>query len=201
MDGISVFISSKQAEFETERAVLADKIRAIPFFTPVIAEEWTPQRTAVRDVFLDKVRSSPIYVGLFHRVYSDATELEYRAAVENPYREVLLYVKDRDAVREPRLTQLLSAARSEHVTFQFEGVKDLLPVFTAHLQAALVRMVATLQRLAKEPPVARSAESALRRRWELERRHLKALGLPNDSASVVERLTDAITALSFAVRK
>jgi hypothetical protein len=196
MDGISVFISSKQAEFETERAVLADKIRAIPFFTPVVAEEWVPQRTPVRDVFLDKVRSSPIYIGLFHRVYSEATELEYTAAIENPYREVLLYVKKENELRDPRLEQLLASARSEHVTFQFEGVKDLLPVFTAHLQAALVRMVATLQKLAKEPPVARSAESVLQRRWQSEQRHLKTLGLPDDATSAVERLSDAITALS-----
>src|SRR6185503_13788870 len=109
MDPISVFISSKQSEFETERAVLADKIRGIPFLDAVVAEEWAPERTPVQDVFLEKVRRCPIYVGLFQCIYSEPTEMEYRAGIENPYREVLLYVKTCRGTRDPHLTQLIEA--------------------------------------------------------------------------------------------
>jgi len=195
MDPISVFISSKQSEFETERAVLADKIRGIPFLDAVIAEEWAPERTPVQDVFLEKVRRCPIYVGLFQCIYSEPTEMEYRAGIENPYREVLLYVKACRGTRDPRLTQLIEATRSRHVTFQFEGVKDLLPVFTLHLQAALVRMVETLQALGKQAPVSRSAESVLQRRWAAQRRQLASLGLPEDHTVALGNLERAVAAL------
>jgi hypothetical protein len=196
MDAIGVFISSKQSEFETERAVLADKIRAIPFLDPVVAEEWVPERTPVQDVFLDKVRRCPIYVGLFQRIYSEPTEREYRTAMENPYREVLIYVKECRGERDPRLAQLVEAARSQHVTFQFESIKDLLPVFTMHLQAALVRMVSSLQALGKDPPVSRSAASVLARRHAAKHRRLLELGLPEDHAEMIEKLQRAIALIS-----
>ena len=196
MDAISVFISSKQSEFETERAVLADKIRAIPFLDPVVAEEWAPERTPVQDVFLDKVRRCPIYVGLFQCIYSEPTEREYRTAMENRHREVLFYVKECRGERDPRLAQLVEAARSQHVTFQFAGIKDLLPVFTMHLQAALVRMVLSLQALGKQSPVSRSAGSVLERRWAEKQKLLLDLGLPKDHAVVIEKLERAIALLS-----
>ncbi len=195
MDAISVFISSKQSEFETERAVLADKIRAIPFLDVVVAEEWAPERTPVQDVFLEKVRRCPIYVGLFQCIYSEPTELEYHAGMENPYREVLFYVKACREARDPRLAAFIEAARSRHVTFQFEGIRDLLPVFTSHLQAALVRMVENLQALGKQKPVSRSEDSVLQRRWAAQQRHLRALGLPEDHAVAAEQLTQAVAAL------
>ena len=195
MDAISVFISSKQSEFEAERAVLADKIRSVPFLDVVVAEEWAPERTPVRDVFLDRVRRCPIYVGLFQCIYSEPTEAEYRAGMENPYREVLLYVKACGGTRDPRLAELIEAARSRHVTFQFEGLKDLLPVFTCHLQAALVRMVENLQALGKQEPVARSTDSVLQRRWAAQQRHLRDLDLGEDQTASIDRLQRAIAAL------
>jgi Domain of unknown function (DUF4062) len=195
MDAISVFISSKQSEFETERAVLADKIRSIPFLDVVLAEEWAPERTPVQDVFLEKVRRCPIYVGLFQCIYSEPTEMEYRAGMENPYREVLLYIKGCRGTRDPRLAQLIDAARSRHVTFQFDGVKDLLPVFRLHLQAALVRMVENLQALGKQEPVSRSTDSVLQRRWAAQQRHLRALGLPEDHTLALDNLERAVAAL------
>jgi uncharacterized protein DUF4062 len=195
MDAISVFISSKQSEFETERAVLADKIRSIPFLDVVVAEEWAPERTPVQDVFLDRVRRCPIYVGLFQCIYSEPTEMEYRAGIENPYREILLYVKACGGTRDPRLEHLIGAARSQHVTFQFQGIKDLLPVFGRHLQAALVRMVENLQALGKQEPVGRSTNSVLQRRWADQQRHLGSLGLPVDRGVAVDMVERAVAAL------
>jgi len=195
MDAISVFISSKQSEFERERAVLADKIRSIPFLDVVLAEEWAPERTPVQEVFLDRVRRCPIYVGLFQCIYSEPTEMEYRAGMENPYREVLLYVKACNGTRDPRLAQLVDAARSRHVTFQFDGLKDLLPVFTQHRQAALVRMVENLQALGKQAPVGRSPHSVLERRWAAQQRHFDNLGLPEDRIAALDKLERAVAAL------
>src|ERR1700726_3692336 len=92
-DLIRVFISSKQSEFHAEREALYQVIKRLPLLVPVLAEQWPPQRLEVRGRFLRAVRRSPIYVGLFGCIYSEPTVLEYEAAIENPAREVLIYIK------------------------------------------------------------------------------------------------------------
>jgi hypothetical protein len=199
-DCIAVFISSKQAEFETERAVLADKIRAVPFLEPVVAQEWPPERRTIQEVFLDRVRQSHIYVGLFDRVYSEPTELEYRTAIENPYREVLIYVKrSPDSAREPVLTQLIQHLKQRHTIVEYNTIADLLTVFQDHLRACLIRMITHLQKLGESAPQGRGSGSVLRIRWVREREQLLSLGLPQESdraADWVLRITEATTALT-----
>ena len=111
---IPVFISSKQSELAIERDLVAEQVRRIPPLEPIVAEEWAPQARRVQAVMLDRVRLAPIYVGLFASVYSEPTELEYREAIRNPYREVLIYVKA-GADRDPRLAALVEAMRDDHV--------------------------------------------------------------------------------------
>jgi Domain of unknown function (DUF4062) len=199
-DCIAVFISSKQVEFEMERAVLADKIRAVPFLEPVVAEEWPPERRTIREVFLDRVRRSHIYVGLFDRVYSEPTELEYRTAVENPYREVLLYVKRcPDADREPPLTRFIQDLKRRHTIMEYSTIADLLPVFQDHLRACLIRMITHLQKLGESAPEVRASDAVLQARWMRQREQLLSLGLPQESdraADWVLRVSEATAALT-----
>src|SRR5215469_10500286 len=65
---LRVFISSKQSEFELERALLKHEVEAIPRLEADLAEEWSPQRVEVRKVFLERVMAAHFYVGLFGRV-------------------------------------------------------------------------------------------------------------------------------------
>ena len=198
-DHIAVFISSKQVEFETERAVLADEIRAIPFLEPVLATEWSPQRRAVQELFLEQVRQAPIYVGLFHRIYSEPTEMEYRAALDNPYREILIYIKRSvDSKREPALLNLILELKNSHVVVEFNTIEDLLLNFTNHLRSALSRMIALLQKLGEGPPTGRAHDSILARRWERQSQELQKLGFPTDPdeiAALVLHLSNALQLL------
>jgi hypothetical protein len=168
---IPVFISSKQSELAIERDLVAEHVRRVPPLEPVLAEEWAPQAKRVQAVMLDKVRLAPIYVGLFASVYSQPTEHEYREAVRNPYREVLIYVKAA-ADRDPRLTALIETVRDDHVITTYHDVRDLLRRFTDHLREAVSRMILLLQKLGEERPVSRSRGSRLLLRWEQQQRLL-----------------------------
>ena len=176
---IRVFISSKQDEFETERAVLAHEINSIPILEPVFAEAWLPQGTSVQDVYLKDVRSCPIYLGLFGCAYSEPTKLEYLAASENPYRERLIYLKECAQV-DPPLRELIKTFERQVVFRRFRTIGDLLPVLSNHLLAALSRMIANYQLLGEQKPVAQGSGTALERRWSSRQEQLLKLGLPGD---------------------
>ena len=181
MKSIRVFISSKQSEFQRERAEMARIIAGMPLLAPVLAEEWSPARVSVKEQYLADVRRSPIYIGLFGCIYSAATELEYRAALENPYREILVYVRKCEHA-EPELQPLLDSwtRECEHTVKQFETWEDLQPHFEKHLWNAVRLMIDAYLQLAAREPVARGEGSVMLRKWQEARRHLGALGLPGD---------------------
>jgi Domain of unknown function (DUF4062) len=180
---IRVFISSKQSEFKAEREALANLVRPLPLLAPVLAEDWSPQRSNVVDRFLEDVRRSPIYVGLFGCLCSDPTIVEYRTACENPFREILVFVRFCPAARmDAALEPVLQEIRGAHTTRQFTDLHDLLPAFTTHLWNAVERMVAAYLKLKEPFPLAQGSQrSVLQRRWESQREHLLKLGLPGDA--------------------
>src|SRR4051812_38665157 len=93
MSNLRVFVSSKQSEFQLERAVIKHEIESIPRLEADLAEDWAPERNNVRSVFFDRVTSAHFYVGLFGCTYSEPTCAEYLEARKNSYREILIYVK------------------------------------------------------------------------------------------------------------
>jgi hypothetical protein len=191
---IRVFISSKQLEFVIERALLAQSIRAYPLMEPVLAGEWPPQRASIRDHMLEEARTSPIYLGLFGAVYSEPTEMEYRAAAENSYRELLIYIKDSARnERDQRLSQLIAEMKDRHVTYSFGDVRDLMPMVPLHLSDAIARMVDYLQKLGEAPTTTRSAQSVLQRRHNTEVEALKSLGFRSWSPQDIDHACSALS--------
>ena len=55
MDAIEVFLSSKQSEFEIERALMVERIKDYSMLEAVNAEDWAPESTPVRDLMIEKV--------------------------------------------------------------------------------------------------------------------------------------------------
>jgi len=163
----------------------------------VNAEDWSPEAAPVREAMIEKLHRSMIYVGLFGAIYSEATELEYRAALANPYRERMIYIRNMpEEQRAPQLCKLISELQNSNVTAKFNDVLDLLPRFIDHLRDALVRIALKLRMLGEPVPVAKSrgGASGLERRWEAERRHLLAFGF---SPSTPEAIADLVTRIQF----
>ena len=191
MDAIEVFLSSKQSEFEIERALMVERIKAYSMLEPVNAEDWSPESAPIRELMIDKVNRSMIYVGLFGSIYSEATELEYRAALKNPYRERMVYLKNMpDEQRAAELRRLITDLHAQNTVARFDDVRDLLPRFGTHLSDALVRIALKLRRLGEPAPVTKSERtgSGTYRRWEAEQRQLREFGFGDSTPEEISEL-------------
>ena len=197
MNGIRVFISSKISEFEIERAILADKIRSIPYLEPVMSEEWHPHRNSARDTFVDQVQGCQVYVGLFGCIYSEPTEVEYRTAILNEYREIVIYIRQCDIVqREPPLQQLVAELKQNHVTSEYRTAADLVVRINDHLKSAIARMILRLHRLGELAAGIHERGSSTRGRRALAL--LQGLGLPSNgelALKLAARLSASLSAM------
>lgn len=131
-----IFISSVQREFAKERKALAEMIRKdmlfSTFFEVFIFEETAAQNRSAQSVYLDEVRNSDIYLGLFGAEYGfeDAdgvapTEREYDLATEcGKYR--LAFVKRMAShLRVPKERALIAKIEHEVTRKSFTSLAAL----------------------------------------------------------------------------
>lgn len=131
-----IFISSVQREFAKERRALAEMIRKDmllgTFFDVFLFEEMAAQNRSAKSVYLDEVRNSDIYLGLFGCEYGfeDAegvspTEREYDLATEcGKYR--LAFVKRTAAYnRMPKERTLIAKVEREVTRKSFSSLAML----------------------------------------------------------------------------
>lgn len=131
-----IFISSVQREFAKERRALAEMIRKDmllgTFFDVFLFEEMAAQNRSAKSVYLDEVRNSDIYLGLFGCEYGfeDAegvspTEREYDLATEcGKYR--LAFVKRTAAHnRMPKERTLIAKVEREVTRKSFSSLSML----------------------------------------------------------------------------
>ncbi len=131
-----IFISSVQREFAKERRALAEMIRKDmllgTFFEVFLFEETTAQNRSAQSVYLDEVRNSDIYIGLFGTEYGfeDAegvspTEREYDLATECDKCR-LAFVKRASAhLRSPKERALIAKVEREVTRKSFSSLAML----------------------------------------------------------------------------
>jgi Domain of unknown function (DUF4062) len=188
-DPIRVFISSKQAEFSAERQIMKKIIEGSDVMAPVVAEDFAPERGDVRSRYLADVERCPIYVGLFGCVYSAPTEDEYRHALLNPAREILLYVRPCPDRRDEALARLVAEFEARSVPKKLDTVQTLRKNFAEHLHRALSRMIRVLMDQQAPPrPQSVARRSSIREEWEERRQRLGAIGFPVDDANELEKV-------------
>ncbi len=103
-----VFVSSDMKELKKERKAAIDAVQDLQFI-PEHFERWGASPKSPRNVMLEKVRSSDVYIGIVWRKFSKPTKDEYQEAVENEI-PTLVYVKNaKDADRDPRLMKFLGS--------------------------------------------------------------------------------------------
>lgn len=190
-----IFISGVQGEFARERAALRAHLQANPFlrecFDAFLFEDVPAVGKRPERVYLDELRGSDLYLGLFGSEYGAAgedgvspTEREFERAGELDKPRLVFVKGGADAPRDERMAALIAKAESSLVRGRFDSVAELL----AGLDAALARYMADsgLMRLTDfdAAPCAGAALDDLdpeRMRWFAARaRALRDFPLPED---------------------
>lgn len=110
---LDIFISSKMQELKREREALYRLLPALAFgdikLRAWVFEEDAPaSNKSIRDICLEALQNSALYIGLFWNEYGEYTIEEFERATEWGL-ERHIYVKDVEAEkRDPRLTQFLN---------------------------------------------------------------------------------------------
>jgi hypothetical protein len=183
---LNVLISSKQKEFAAERQDIRELMKPLPLLIADAGEDWVPSASPIRQTFLQQARECAIYVGFFGCIYSPSTIEEYTTAAENPYREILIFVKECPQ-RDPELARFIDQLvdpESGRTVVVYREWGSVRPRFEKSLWSAVGRMIEHLLRLGA-PPVALGDGGALERRWKAIQQNLWGLGLPQDRAAAL----------------
>jgi Domain of unknown function (DUF4062) len=178
---IRVFLSSKMKEFETERAAIANQIAGLRGFQVNAAEEWGAHSASVENIYRGGVRDCHIYVGLFGRVYSAATQAEYDEACLNPYRQKLIYIRPTKKP-DPELAALIEVFKQRHRPYQFRNLWELQPQLVRDLDGALDEIVNQTLERGEARPVAHGADpvSVSEEAWKNKQAFLTGLYSEDD---------------------
>ncbi|MFA5055591.1 MAG: DUF4062 domain-containing protein [Dehalococcoidia bacterium] len=139
-----IFISSVQKEFAAEREALRDYLRGDAllkqFFEPFLFEEVPAADRRADELYLDEVKRSDIYVGLFGNEYG-AEDAEGLSPTEREFDQAtalgklrLIYIKgDDDKSKHPQMRALIRRAGSELVRRRFNTAEELCSALYASL--------------------------------------------------------------------
>ena len=184
-----IFVSSVQSEFAVERRAIKDYVHGDPFlsrhFRVFIFEDVPAQDRSPRDVYVDEVDRSAVYVGLFGSQYgfedSDGispTEHEFKRAVAKRLERLIFLRSDAGRGRHAKMDALVGQAQAQLTRRTFVAVADLC----AQLYASFLFVFWTT----RDRPDARSARVPLS---------------SIDERAVAEFVTRASTARNFSFKR
>ena len=122
MEKLRVFISSTMDDLQEERMAVADAINENIFWESVYAESFTARSESPREVCLEKVRMSNIYVGIFKDRYGyipsennpqghSAVVLEYYEAKNNQI-PIFIFIDKNNSKRETKLIEFIEVIKN-----------------------------------------------------------------------------------------
>ena len=132
-----IFISSVQTEFSEERKALREYLRNDPvmqrcFDDVFLFEDLPASDNHPESLYLDEVKQSDVYVGLFGNNYGNEeagispTEREFDQATASGIHR-LIFVKGRDdSGRHPKMQKLINKAQDELIRKRFDTSKELV---------------------------------------------------------------------------
>ena len=144
MSTIRIFISSVQREFAQERKALRDFLRNDPltrrFFDVFLFEDVPALDRRPDSLYLDEVKHSDIYVGLFGNDYGseDAdgispTEREFDQATDSGVHRLIFVKGTNDNERHPKMQTLIREAQSGLIRKRFNTSEELVTALYAAL--------------------------------------------------------------------
>jgi predicted HTH transcriptional regulator len=139
MKKYKVFVSGVQRELKKERRAVKDFILGNPllkeYFNVFLFEDLPAKSRSAQQAYLDEVRKSDIYLGIFGGEYGkigkdnlSATEKEFREAHQRS-KTILIYVKDEKSTkRHKRMNDLIKEAADESAGYiykEFNTIQEL----------------------------------------------------------------------------
>jgi predicted HTH transcriptional regulator len=132
-----IFVSSVQKELQAERYAVRDFVHGNDllrqFFRVFLFEDLPPADRKPDDVYLEQVKDSTIYLGVFGNEYGredvdglSATDKEFAFATRLRKRRLILVKGRDDKGREPKMAALIRRAGDELVRRRFENTDELL---------------------------------------------------------------------------
>jgi predicted ATPase len=144
---VKVFVSSTLQELAAERAAARDAITGL-HLTPVMFELGARPHPP-RELYRAYLAQSDVFVGIYWQRYGWVAPGEQTSGLEDEYllcgdRPKLIYVKQADGPREPRLTELLSRIQADDgASYKpFSGAGDLAGLLADDLAVLLTERFA-----------------------------------------------------------
>jgi hypothetical protein len=117
MEKLRIFISSTMDDLQEERMAVADAINENKFWESVNAESFVARTESPKEVCLEEVRNSRIYIGIFKDRYGhvppndnpegySAVALEYYEAKNNRI-PTFIFIDKNDSKREKKLIEFI----------------------------------------------------------------------------------------------
>lgn len=137
MRPLRIFISSVQQEFKEDRLELCHWLKNDPlmrrFFEPFLFEELPAHDRRADQVYLEQVRASDIYIGLFGYDYGyenakgiSPTEEEYNLASEE-HKTRLIFIKgNEESKRHPKMKVLITRVGTELIRRRYQSIAELI---------------------------------------------------------------------------
>jgi hypothetical protein len=136
MNRLKIFISSVQSEFASERQMLFDYITSDPllgrFFDVFIFEKLPAKDKKASDAYLDEVRQSDIYLGIFGKKYGfedkegiSPTEREFDLASAERKTRLIFITDHKSDERHPKELALIKKAEDTVVRNRFSDPSEL----------------------------------------------------------------------------
>ena len=158
MNPIRIFISSVQREFAQEREALRDYLRGDPlmrrFFDVFLFEDVPALDRSPDALYLDEVKQSNVYVGLFGNDYGfedkdgiSPTEREFDQATASGIHRLIFVKGTNDNDRHPKMQALIRKAQSGLIRKRFNTSEELITA----LYAALVEYLDNQDLVRSEP--------------------------------------------------
>jgi predicted HTH transcriptional regulator len=158
MERIKIFISSVQKEFLEERRALANYLGNDPlmsrFFCFFLFEDIPAGDRKADELYLEEVRKSDIYVGIFGNEYGfenhiglSSTHLEYIEATDQKKHRMIFVKGQDDSARNPKMKHLISEVNNNLVRRRFNTTTELISL----LYASLVQFLEEKKLLRNEP--------------------------------------------------
>lgn len=131
-----IFISSRQGELQKIRTGLKAFLEETPLFRKIFRvilfeDDLVGRRESPQNLYVEWIKKSDVYIGIFDHEYSEPVQKEYVQAVKDKVvkKEIILCVRKRwELSRNGKLRRFLKAARdacSGHSIIEFEALSDL----------------------------------------------------------------------------